>query len=92
MHEFDACQEAPMSDINTTTDGYNSSNVGGTTPAGLSDSAVSAEETQMAQEAIAEAAKPIAMSISNVQSSATKKFTENSKKVAKQACDKLKEE
>jgi hypothetical protein len=80
-----------MSDYNTTTDGYKSSGVGSTSPVGMSDSA-SAEETQMAQEAIAEAAKPIAMSISNVQSSACKKFTENAKKVAKQACDELKEE
>jgi predicted NBD/HSP70 family sugar kinase len=80
-----------MSDYNTTTDGTKNNGVSGPMPAGMSDSeAAAAQETQMAQEAISEAAKPIAMAISNVQSSACKKFTENAKKVAKQACDELK--
>jgi hypothetical protein len=80
-----------MSDYSTPTDGFPNSGVAGSTPSGMSDSAY-AEQYQVAQEAIAEAASPIAMAISNVQSSACKKFTENAKKVAKQACDELKEE
>jgi hypothetical protein len=80
-----------MSDYSTTTDGYSTGGVNGSAPAQMSESAY-AEQNQMAQDAIVEAAKPIAMAISNVQSSACKKFTENAKKVAKQACDELKEE
>lgn len=80
-----------MSDYSTTTDGYKTSGVDGSTPSAISDSAY-AEQYQVAEGAIEEAAKPIAMAISNVQSGACKKFTENAKKVAKQACDKLKEE
>ncbi|MGD8833889.1 MAG: hypothetical protein PVJ19_03085 [Desulfobacteraceae bacterium] len=75
---------------NTIADGYKSG-VESPTSSAMSDSAY-AEQYQVAQDAITEAAKPIAMAISNVQSSACKKFTENAKKVAKQACDELKEE
>jgi hypothetical protein len=80
-----------MSDYSTTTDRYNPSSVNGTTPSELSDSAY-AEQYQVAEDAVAKAAQPIAMAISNVQSGACKKFTENAKKVAKQACDELKSE
>jgi hypothetical protein len=80
-----------MSDYSTTTDGYNSSSVDGSYPSAMSDSEY-AEQYQMAEKAIAQTATPIAMAISNVQSGACKKFTENAKKVAKQACDELKEE
>jgi hypothetical protein len=80
-----------MSDANTITNGYNTNSVDGSTASGISDSAY-AEQYQVAEDAMAEAAKPIAMSISNVQSSACKKFMENAKKVAKKACDELKEE
>ncbi|MGD8846084.1 MAG: hypothetical protein PVJ84_22525 [Desulfobacteraceae bacterium] len=80
-----------MSDYSTSTDAYPASDVGNSTLDTGLDSEY-AEQVEVAEEAIAEAATPIAMAISNVQSSACKKFTENAKKVAKQACDELKEE
>jgi hypothetical protein len=80
-----------MSDYSNTTDGYNTNSVNGSTPPGISDSAYF-DQYLMAEEAIVEAAKPIAMSISNVQSGATKKFMENAKKLAKKAADDLKQQ
>lgn len=81
-----------MTALGTATDGYNASGVDGSTQSGMPDSSAYAEQYQTAQKAIEGAAQPIAMAISNVQSSACKKFTENAKKVAKKACDDLKEE